>query len=456
MHITTAGRQSLAFRDFDHSAIFSNTRQGNSLLPNNPGLPMTGLSPRILLTDPLLSPTLLNSVDKRRRDMLPSVLERAMHASLEINEGRLLRFALLLENDIVKSGPTARFASPMPLDSRHLHSLGIALDPRKNCLVVDACNSSTSCLEIIGIAPRPVPELRLTTVNQITIVVEAENPGVISLEIGKLKAVYNRGNIHHINTSSIEQLQIQSSLPSRALSPTHLGPYLHLGIGEVVPLDAMQWKNHQGELAESVNSYSPRLFAGFIEAIARKIRNNGHGGGFILLPNLDCYAGLFEGGRWFKEPDKRVTHWLSRALSLQGLLSLGLRGKRITSDLDAHWQENIQQWARDIVHPSFRDALINLDLTSEECARLTEADGATVLTHDFEILAFGASIVAAMQELPREWIEHLGTYGNRHRSMARAVAAVNGSLGIVVSQDGGVTIFSNDNTHGKRLLKLTM
>jgi hypothetical protein len=40
--------------------------------------------------------------------------------------------------------------------------------------------------------------------------------------------------------------------------------------------------------------------------------------------------------------------------------------------------------------------------------------------------------------------------------MARAVAAVNGSLGIVVSQDGGVTIFSNDNTHGKKLLKLTM
>jgi len=417
---------------------------------------MTGLSPQVLLADPLLSPKLLNSVDARRREMLPPILERAMHASLEINEGRLLRFALLIENDTIKSGPTARFANHMPLDSRHLQSLGIALDPRKNCLVVDTASSSPSCLEIVGIASRPVLELRLSTMNHPTIVVEAENPGVISLEIGELKAVYNRGAIHHINISSIEQLQIQSSLPARALSPTQLGPCLRLGIGEVVPLDEVQWRNHQGELAESVNNYSPRLFAGFIEAISRKIRSKGHGGGFMLLPNLESYAGLFEGGKWFKEPDQRVTHWLSRALSLQGLLSLGLRGKRITSDLDAHWRENIQQWARDIVHPSFRDALINLDLVSEECAHLTEADGATILSHDFEILAFGASIIATVQELPGEWIEHLGTHGNRHRSMARAIAAVNGSLGIVVSQDGGVTIFSNDNKRGKKMLKLTM
>ena len=417
---------------------------------------MTGLSPQVLLADPLLNPTLLNLVDVRRREMLPPVLERAMHASLEINEGRLLRFALLLENDTVKSGPMARFATHMPLDSRHLQSLGIALDPRKNCLVVVTSSSSTSCLEIVGIASRPVLELRLSIMNYPTIVVEAENPGVISLEIGELKAVYNRGAIRHINTSSIEQLQIQSSLPGRALSPTQLGPCLRLGIGETVPLDEVQWRNHQGELAESINNYSPRLFAGFIEAISRKIRSKGHGGGFMLLPNLESYTGLFEGGKWFKEPDQRVTHWLSRALSLQGLLSLGLRGKRITSDLDAHWRENIQQWARDIVHPSFRDALMNLDLVSEECAHLTEADGATILSHDFEILAFGASIIATVQELPREWIEHLGTHGNRHRSMARAVAAVNGSLGIVVSQDGGVTIFSNDNKRGKRLLKLTM
>ena len=417
---------------------------------------MTGLSPQVLLADPLLNPTLLNLVDVRRREMLPPVLERAMHASLEINEGRLLKFALLLENDTVKSGPIARFATHMPLDSRHLQSLGIALDPRKNCLVVVTSSSSTSCLEIVGIASRPVLELRLSIMNYPTIVVEAENPGVISLEIGELKAVYNRGAIRHINTSSIEQLQIQSSLPGRALSPTQLGPCLRLGIGETVPLDEVQWRNHQGELAESINNYSPRLFAGFIEAISRKIRSKGHGGGFMLLPNLESYTGLFEGGKWFKEPDQRVTHWLSRALSLQGLLSLGLRGKRITSDLDAHWRENIQQGARDIVHPSFRDALMNLDLVSEECAHLTEADGATILSHDFEILAFGASIIATVQELPREWIEHLGTHGNRHRSMARAVAAVNGSLGIVVSQDGGVTIFSNDNKRGKRLLKLTM
>ena len=80
-----------------------------------------------------------------------------------------------------------------------------------------------------------------------------------------------------------------------------------------------------------------------------------------------------------------------------------------------------------------------------------------VLNHDFEVLGFGASITAPPDHnLPEDWIEHLRTRGNRHRSMANAVATIDGSIGIVISQDGGVTIFSNHEGHVQPLIILTL
>jgi hypothetical protein len=40
--------------------------------------------------------------------------------------------------------------------------------------------------------------------------------------------------------------------------------------------------------------------------------------------------------------------------------------------------------------------------------------------------------------------------------MANAVALMEGSIGIVISQDGGVTIFSNHDGHDMRLIILTL
>ena len=82
-------------------------------------------------------------------------------------------------------------------------------------------------------------------------------------------------------------------------------------------------------------------------------------------------------------------------------------------------------------------------------AALADVDGAVVLSKRFEILGFGAEIAGDLPRVPEvrrgldleadafttEVVEGVGT---RHRSAYRFCGAVEGSLAIVVSQDGGV------------------
>lgn len=417
---------------------------------------MNKLSVLGLMSHSDLSPSLQSSVDAKRREILPKILEEAFYASLRQNEGRSIRFAILLDDETLKSGPLRKFSDPKPFNAKQLQSISVAFDPSSVCLVVDkAVGSDSSSIVIIGAAARPAPEFQFPSQHPPSVIVEAVNPGIIRLEVGELKAVYSSGEIVLANPQVLEGLHIQSSLPSRSITPTRVGHHLHLGTDEVVGLDEEMWDRHKQEYEQLVNSYWPRLYSGAMKSVIKKTISKAHGGGYLFLKS-GMTADSLTGGSWFQTPSQQLTHWLSRALAIQGLLSLALMNKTVTSDIDSRWRDNMQAWGRDLLHPTFRDSLLNLDYACAECAHLSEADGVTVLNHDFEILGFGASITAQDQQMPADWIEHLSTRGNRHRSMANAVASTVGSLGIVVSQDGGVTIFSHHDDHVKRHVLLTL
>jgi hypothetical protein len=387
--------------------------------------------------------------------MLPMVLNEAFYAGLQRNEGRSVRFAILLDNETYKSGTVREFSESKTFNAKQLQSISVAYDPSSVCLVIDKPSPDSSSIVIIGVASRPVPALRLSTQYPPAVIVEAVSPGTISIEIGELKAFYSNGEIVISNLQVVESLQIQSSLPIRAITPTRFGPHLHLGSDEVTGLDEVLWANHKNEYEQLVNNYWPRLFSGAMISIIKKTVCKAHGGGYLFL-KCGFESNSLTGGSWFRAPSQQLTHWLSRTLAIEGLLSLALRGKTVTADLDARWRDNVQEWGRDLLHPTFRDSLLNLDYACDECAHLSEADGVTVLSHDFEILGFGASIAAPDQQMPDDWMEYLRTRGNRHRSMANAVASMDGSIGIVISQDGGVTIFSNHDGHDKHLIILAI
>lgn len=406
-----------------------------------------------LLLHQAIQPSLLNSVGSKRSLMLPNVLNQAFYGSLQQNEGRFARFAILLEDETAKSGPINKFSEPKPLNSKQLQSISVAFDSSNLCVVVDEINSDPSCLEIIGVAARPVPALRLSTQDPPSIIVEAVDPGVVSVEVGEIKVVFNKGYILCSNLQSIKNLHIQSSLPTRAITPTCFGPHLNLGINEAVGLDEKRWDIHKHEYKEFIDNYWPVLFAGALESMIKKTIAKHHGGGYLFLK--DYKNSLLNGGTWFHMPRLELTHCLSHTLSIQGVLSLALTGKTVTSDLDSKWRENAQEWARQLLHPTFRNSRLNLDLACAECAQLSETDGVVVLNHDFNVVAFGTTIFSPEQVFPPEWEEHLSTRGHRHKSMANAVASTDNSIGIVVSQDGDVTVFEN-NQEGKHLIPLIL
>lgn len=108
-----------------------------------------------------------------------------------------------------------------------------------------------------------------------------------------------------------------------------------------------------------------------------------------------------------------------------------------------------------------RQALVR---SLEFIGQLTAIDGATIITYDLGVLAFGAKIKSKNSEIspfsvvlsePFEnsffsgievSVSQLG--GTRHQSAAQFAFDQNASMAIVASQDGKVTIFARDDCPG--------
>jgi hypothetical protein len=81
---------------------------------------------------------------------------------------------------------------------------------------------------------------------------------------------------------------------------------------------------------------------------------------------------------------------------------------------------------------------------AERVARLTAIDGAVVTTGLLSPIMFGAKFANVdVSRLSPTVQAGISGRGMRHRSMAATVAAIAGASGVVVSQDGDVSAFSN-------------
>ena len=92
-----------------------------------------------------------------------------------------------------------------------------------------------------------------------------------------------------------------------------------------------------------------------------------------------------------------------------------------------------------------------------EVAGFTAVDGAVILSSHLTVRGWGAEIIIAEGEGPPEFdlvqgedaryrrTVNMTGYGTRHRSAARFVASLKGSMALVVSQDGGAKLLANVN-----------
>jgi hypothetical protein len=215
-----------------------------------------------------------------------------------------------------------------------------------------------------------------------------------------------------------------------------------LGINDVVGYDPAQWRLHEDAFRKHARNYGLLLVASVLRLIAKWVKGARHGGALLLLPAGGISEEVASDGRWFRDADKDLQHWAFESAAIRSHLALALEGAWVVDDLRDEFKSDPSRWAREVINPRFNDALLNLYSACQRCARLNQVDGATALGGDLRVLGFGARLKAEKPtDLPDSCQEFLMSRGNRHSSMAYAMAHVDNALGIVVSQDGNAVAF---------------
>ncbi|HKV35048.1 MAG TPA: hypothetical protein VJP89_12015 [Pyrinomonadaceae bacterium] len=179
--------------------------------------------------------------------------------------------------------------------------------------------------------------------------------------------------------------------------------------------------------------------------LAANMRAHGHGGSLLVVPEND--------ERWRESIAQPILY--SVAPSFSALADL------VRHEVDVN-HEDRRQW-----ESAMRRAV-------DTIGGLTAVDGATVINHRYEVLAFGAKIRRHEQSMPVDkWVitepvmgnvgvvvqptEHGGT---RHLSAAQFVYDQRDTLALVASQDGRFTVFAwspcEEMVHAHRVESLLM
>jgi hypothetical protein len=159
--------------------------------------------------------------------------------------------------------------------------------------------------------------------------------------------------------------------------------------------------------------------------LAASMRAHGHGGSLLVVP-----SGSEE---WRNSIIHPITYPVTPAFNELKLL---IEQKVTPANLVA-WQDDVTR-------------------TVENIAGLTAVDGATIITDQFELLAFGAKIGLSSNSLPikrmlvtEPVVGNIGTLihpsqngGTRHLSAAQFVFDQRDAIALVSSQDGRFTVFS--------------
>ncbi|WP_143593758.1 hypothetical protein [Synechococcus sp. 1G10] len=378
--------------------------------------------------------------------MLKDVLIISFISSLHLNEGRQLRFAIAIEDEVVKTTHLHRFDPPIPLEARYLQSISPALSGDDDCFIVEGGVKYGNTLMIVGTAARPQAELLPSFMYPRPIVVSANGPGVICLEIGDVKIIYDKGTLKHSNRSQANKLweDIALAFVDKVSTPSKQVQVLAYGLYGNPEVDAELWELHKSDYINITKDYCPELLSGVVHVIVREIQRADHGGAFMLLPSPLQQDSLFRDKRLYSEIRFELSEAIHRVLALNSIYTLALQGKWIyPNGVLPTTPDDFPFWVKQIVYPQLTNSYIDLTKQCQRIANLANADGAVVLNTLFGLEAFNAKLNSRsdMTAFPVELARFLGSRGNRHNSMASAISSLSGSIGIVVSQDGNAVCF---------------
>jgi len=195
------------------------------------------------------------------------------------------------------------------------------------------------------------------------------------------------------------------------------------------------------------DDYPHRLYNYYLERVLFYIREKGHGGTLILIPNH------------LSKDDIRVTDRIIIKYSCEYNCSWDLLIKSLINHREYFnlyfplWRGKIEMSKNNfqkyhLLSAEEHEIEEGLGDMAQAIASLTSIDGAVVLTDRFSVLGFGAEVIAVSPSL-KTIVQANGTtssrkrisieeFGTRHRSAFRFCSSFEESVAFVVSQDGGV------------------
>ena len=203
------------------------------------------------------------------------------------------------------------------------------------------------------------------------------------------------------------------------------------------------------------DGYPHRFYNHFLERVLYNVRNLGHGGTLLLVPQEIA----------FDDPrlvDRIVLKYGTDHDHAWGSLVRSLVNSRRYYDLYFPLSEGKKRLTMDafrkFTHARHEKDSINEEIqdVAKSVASLCSVDGAVVMTTQFKVLGFGGEIVAVSPALEvvtevsdTENKMPIESFGTRHRSAFRFCSSFEDSVAFIVSADGGVKAVKR---HGRELL----
>ena len=386
-------------------------------------------------------------------EQLQYILETAFIASFAREEGRDLRFTICCAPsiDVSRDGegdvlPVLPFLEPRPLSVSAIRSLAPAVSP-VNAAILVLCPPDGEC-QIAGvlnvgsnlararrggaIAPRPAPY---------ALVIDVRDAGELHVYRGGIKlATLRAGSLQdQLAFSELEFLPISGMLTS--------------GVDTI----RTRLRRPQHEPERETSDFEWTALLNTILSLVNGLESHGHGGTLLVAaPGTEGTVPI------------RVKFDISdRNTMLTDRFVAFVNARHALVDARIARRRGIgAESTAELSH--FEDATLiaeeDLAGAADLVARLSAVDGALVVSSDLRVIGFGAEIVldASRPVIAQEVAGHPKrgetwpaidgeSFGMRHRSALRSVAAADSLAAFVVSQDGTVSFFWNQN--GRVLVK---
>ncbi|WP_010584774.1 putative sensor domain DACNV-containing protein [Schlesneria paludicola] len=354
-------------------------------------------------------------------DDLLRLIKLLYHASLIPEEGRYPQFRAICGNETF--GHTVEFDAPWP-------SMNSVEAIRR---IAPAISDPNTAVRIVGDARR----------------------GFSACQILDFREHSVRGDVEAINEGSLPEgtLTVRVDGPGELRATIQPGPVFHLRgnkIRELIAFDkaVLPFRARVRQLCErfqrslderaSIPGLSAELLVdGFLylwATMMADVINSPNGGAFLIVPQRDCSC---------VEPRFRADGNLFRAFETTIVTLTQRSGKNLA--------EGRKQWLLQ------REHLLRV---ARMYGRLSATDGAVLFDSELCLYGFGAKISGAVPTLPLHdavtgnLLDDGFSSGMRHRSAAEFVRAVPGAIAFVISQDGDLSAFYNDDTRAYRLTNL--